>query len=164
MYKQNFGQFPDKTIEWVLLNEPCYHAWIVRENVHSAQFRGPALERFNLVTKRAQALKLTTYCQTCQTNLATGVAFTQDDKNRVKSVFFHCARCAKEEGILLLKPSLLLWPLLYTRDRFGSQKVRTALLSACGVPMLNDASNSEMEEFFSNPDNFTLPVELAAAA
>ncbi len=158
MHKLNFGQFSEKSMEWVALKEPCYYYWIVRNGVHDAQFFDTAYDHFALLTKRLHALKLKTSCQTCQTAMAEGMVITQDDKNRVSSVFFHCTTCAKAEGLRLFRPSLLAWPMNHDKDRFGSQKVRTALLAACGAPMLEASTQKEMEAFFSDPENFTLEV------
>jgi hypothetical protein len=164
MHKLNFGQFREKSMEWAALNEPCYHTWIIRKGAHNVHFHGAAHKRFCDITARGHSLKLKAYCQTCEAAVATGMVVAEDAKSRVKDVFFHCAECASKDGLNLLPPSLLIWPIMRMRDRFGAKSVRTALLCACGVPMLEDGTQEAMQAFFDDPGNFTIPVPVPVVA
>lgn len=161
------GQHEHQSIESVLLNEPCYHQFLLGQDNLRTRMLPEGMRRFLYLTKFLHNLKLKCACQICGANVATHMAVQAEQRKvsrggrptqmkHAKQVTFCCGRCTTVAPGIVLRPSTLSWPQVSPNDKFGAYTVRTALLNACGVPQLHNLGQVEMEAFFADLGNVTL--------
>lgn len=152
-YTLGFGKHKDKTLEWLLFNDPGYVWWMIEEGAQK-NLKGGARTRFEQLVRRAKHLAIPGTCAHCSKPISR-MSLTEHPSGGLAVIDFFCDKCHHDGGSF----SVLTTPAFYTPDFFKNY-------DKLGAKFLVDAikyayfgkkirmTQTKMEEFFDNPSNF----------
>jgi hypothetical protein len=151
-----FGKHRGKTLEWLFFNDPGYVKWMIDKNVASSLKRRKR-DRFEYLVRRAMNLAVPGKCLYCNSPISL-MRLTKDISGRLAQVDFLCDKCPNTSS----SRSLLTTPSFFIPDSFksykkGGEKVLVDSIKYAYYGEDVQMSQAEMEEFFDEPSNFSLP-------
>jgi len=151
-----FGKHRGKTLEWLFFNDPGYVKWMIDKNVASSLKRR-ARDRFEYLVRRAMNLAVPGKCRHCNRPISL-MSLTKDTSGRLAQVEFLCDKCPPIGGSrsLLTAPSFFIPDSLKSYKK-GGEKVLVDSIKYAYYGEDLQMSQAEMEEFFDEPSNFSLP-------
>lgn len=156
--KLNFGKYREKTLEWIFFHDPGYINWIKENNIHKdpIKFTREERSRFDDLFRRASHLRIPGVCSWCGKRPITKMFLILHTSGGLVGVEFHCGECTPRDSSYSppLNPSFLESDYFRSYNKTGTTILIRAIKSAYFGDSSIRLSQSRLEEFFNNPENF----------
>jgi hypothetical protein len=147
-----FGQYKDKTLEWLFFHDPGY-VWWMRAKDATKNLKGPARARFDQLVRRAKHLAVPGKCKHCKLPI-TRMSLTEHPSGGLARVDFFCDSCdLGSSRSALITPSFYTPDFFRNYDKLGGKILSDAIKNAYYGPKVR-MTQAKMEEFFDTPTNF----------
>jgi hypothetical protein len=152
-----FGDYWNKSVEWLLWHEPGFAVWMVEEGA-TENMGSEGQSYFEGLFYKAQNLKVPGQCHYCSSPISRMMVTRAHRERKIGKIWFTCSEhIFRTEGTMYEGPPSLCPPGVYTRyDKKGQKIVLSAFKQAFFGSAKYRLTQKRMEAFFNAPDNFTL--------